>query len=166
MACCRLKVKKLQRESSHGLLLILWSISGFCTYCLLVFKSWIWWQANTVLFPELFYNIDFRTSFVCWTNLCKQVSKQVSVYLSKKIWKLQRAIEGIKSLMFLKIMFKCVEIFCSLKHVRGFAPYGWTNVRQCHLTSSGFCRRGIWVLHWKLYAYTVLFVFFVFSFIM
>ena len=35
-------------------------------------------------------------------------------------------------------MFKRVEIFCSLKHVRGFAPYGWTNVRQLHLTCVGF----------------------------
>ena len=35
-------------------------------------------------------------------------------------------------------MFKSVEIFCSLKHVRGFAPYGWTNVRQLHLTCVGF----------------------------
>ena len=35
-------------------------------------------------------------------------------------------------------MFKCVEIFCSFKHVRDFAPYGWTNVRQGHLTCGGF----------------------------
>ena len=35
-------------------------------------------------------------------------------------------------------MFKQVEIFCSLKHIRGFAPYGWTNVRQLHLTCVGF----------------------------
>ena len=35
-------------------------------------------------------------------------------------------------------MFKRVEIFCSLKRVRGFAPYGWTNVRQCHFTCGGF----------------------------
>ena len=26
-------------------------------------------------------------------------------------------------------MFKRVESFCSLKRIRGFAPYGWTNVR-------------------------------------
>ena len=35
-------------------------------------------------------------------------------------------------------MFKCVEIICSLKHITGFAPYGWTNVRQRHLASVGF----------------------------
>ena len=35
-------------------------------------------------------------------------------------------------------MFKCVEIFCSLKRVRNFAPYGWTTVRQRHLTCIGF----------------------------
>ena len=35
-------------------------------------------------------------------------------------------------------MFKRVEIFCSLKHVRGFSPYGWTNVRQLHLTCVPF----------------------------
>ena len=35
-------------------------------------------------------------------------------------------------------MFKRVEIICSLKHVRGFAPYGWTNVRQRHLACFGF----------------------------
>ena len=35
-------------------------------------------------------------------------------------------------------MFKHVEDFCSLKRVRGFAPYGWTNVRQRHLTFVGF----------------------------
>ena len=36
-------------------------------------------------------------------------------------------------------MFKHVEIFfCSLEHVRDFAPYGWTNVRQRHLTCGGF----------------------------
>ena len=35
-------------------------------------------------------------------------------------------------------MFKCVEICCLLKPVRGFAPYGWTNVRQHHLTCVGF----------------------------
>ena len=35
-------------------------------------------------------------------------------------------------------MFKRVEIFCSLKRVRGFAPYGWTNVRHRHLTCVGF----------------------------
>ena len=35
-------------------------------------------------------------------------------------------------------MFKHVEIICSLKHVRGFAPHGWTNVRQCHLACVGF----------------------------
>ena len=47
-------------------------------------------------------------------------------------------------------MLKGVEIFYSLKHVRGFAPYGWTNVRQCHLTCSGFVEGefGI-VLHWS-----------------
>ena len=35
-------------------------------------------------------------------------------------------------------MFKRVEIFCSLKRVRGFAPYGWTNIRQRRLTYIGF----------------------------
>ena len=35
-------------------------------------------------------------------------------------------------------MFKRVEIFCSLKRSRGFAPYGWSNVRQRHLTCIGF----------------------------
>ena len=35
-------------------------------------------------------------------------------------------------------MFKRDEIFCSLKRVRGFVPYGWTNVGQRHLTSFGF----------------------------
>ena len=35
-------------------------------------------------------------------------------------------------------MFKRVEIFCSLKRVRGFAPCGCTNVRQRHLTWFGF----------------------------
>ena len=35
-------------------------------------------------------------------------------------------------------MFKRVEIFCSLKRVRGFAPYGWTNVRQRRLTCVSF----------------------------
>ena len=34
-------------------------------------------------------------------------------------------------------MFKRVEIICLLKHFRGFAPYGWTNVRQRHLASAG-----------------------------
>ena len=35
-------------------------------------------------------------------------------------------------------MLKRVEILCSLKRVRGFAPYGWANVRQRHLTCVGF----------------------------
>ena len=35
-------------------------------------------------------------------------------------------------------MFKRFEIFCSLMRVRGFALYGWTNVRQRHLTYVGF----------------------------
>ena len=35
-------------------------------------------------------------------------------------------------------MFKRVEIFCFLKRVRGFAPYGWANVRKRHLTCIGF----------------------------
>ena len=35
-------------------------------------------------------------------------------------------------------MLKRVEILCLLKRVRGFAPYGWTNVRQRHLTCVGF----------------------------
>ena len=30
-------------------------------------------------------------------------------------------------------MFTRAEIICSLKHVRGLAQYGWTNVRQCPL---------------------------------
>ena len=34
-------------------------------------------------------------------------------------------------------MFKRVEIFCSLKRIRDFGPYVWTNVRQRHLTC--FC---------------------------
>ena len=34
-------------------------------------------------------------------------------------------------------MFKDVEILGSLKRVRGFTPYGWTNVRQRHLTCVG-----------------------------
>ena len=29
-------------------------------------------------------------------------------------------------------MFKRTEIISSLRHVRGFALYGWTNVTQCH----------------------------------
>ena len=37
-----------------------------------------------------------------------------------------------------QIMFKYVEIFCSLKDVWGFAPYGWINARQPHLTWIGF----------------------------
>ena len=35
-------------------------------------------------------------------------------------------------------MFKRVEIFCSLKCVRGFASYGWTNAIQSHLTCVDF----------------------------
>ena len=35
-------------------------------------------------------------------------------------------------------MFKRIEIFCSLNRVRGFAPYGWTNVRERYLTCVGF----------------------------
>ena len=35
-------------------------------------------------------------------------------------------------------MFKCVEIFCLINCVKGFAPYGWANVRQHHLTYVGF----------------------------
>ena len=35
-------------------------------------------------------------------------------------------------------MFKRVEIFCSIERVRGFAPYGSTNVRQHHFTCLGF----------------------------
>ena len=35
-------------------------------------------------------------------------------------------------------MFKRVVIFCLLKRVRRFAPDGWTNVRECHLTCVGF----------------------------
>ena len=35
-------------------------------------------------------------------------------------------------------MFKFVEIICSLKHVRGFAPYGWINPRQRHLACVRF----------------------------
>ena len=35
-------------------------------------------------------------------------------------------------------MFQRVEIFCSLKRVRGFASHGWTNVKQRHLTCVGF----------------------------
>ena len=35
-------------------------------------------------------------------------------------------------------MFKRVEIICLLKHARGFAPYGWTNLRQCYLACVGF----------------------------
>ena len=34
-------------------------------------------------------------------------------------------------------MFKRDETICSLKHVRGFAPYVWTNVRQRHLAYVG-----------------------------
>ena len=39
-------------------------------------------------------------------------------------------------------MFKRVGIICSLKHVRGFAPYGWSNVRQRHLACVGFAEGG------------------------
>ena len=35
-------------------------------------------------------------------------------------------------------MFKCVEISFSLKRVKCFAPYGWTNVKQRHFTCVGF----------------------------
>ena len=37
-------------------------------------------------------------------------------------------------------MFKRVEILRSLKRVSGFDPYGWTNLRQCHLTCVGFAK--------------------------
>ena len=39
-------------------------------------------------------------------------------------------------------MFKRAENSCSLERVRGFAPYGWTNVRQLHLTCVGFAEGG------------------------
>ena len=35
-------------------------------------------------------------------------------------------------------MFKSVKTFCPFKRVMGFAPYGWINLRQRHLTSVGF----------------------------
>ena len=35
-------------------------------------------------------------------------------------------------------MFKCVEISFALEQVKGFASYGWTNVKQRHLTCVGF----------------------------
>ena len=35
-------------------------------------------------------------------------------------------------------MFKPAETICSLKHIRGFSPYGWNNVRQRHLAGVGF----------------------------
>ena len=35
-------------------------------------------------------------------------------------------------------MVKHVAIFCLFKRVGDFAPYGWTNVRQRHLTCVGF----------------------------
>ena len=37
-------------------------------------------------------------------------------------------------------MFKRVEIFCSLKRIRGFAPYGWTNLIRRDLTWIGFAK--------------------------
>ena len=56
--------------------------------------------------------------------------------------------------MFIQILFKRVEIFCLLKGVRGFAPYGWANLRQRHLTCVGFAEgafifkkfRLVWIL--------------------
>ena len=38
-------------------------------------------------------------------------------------------------------MFKGIEIFCSHNSLGRFAPYGWTNVRQGHLTCVGFTVR-------------------------
>ena len=35
------------------------------------------------------------------------------------------------------------ETFFSLKRLKGFDPYGWTNARQRHLTSVGFAERAI-----------------------
>ena len=37
-------------------------------------------------------------------------------------------------------MFKRVEIIFSLKHVKGFALYGWTNGRQRCLACVGFVK--------------------------
>ena len=42
-------------------------------------------------------------------------------------------------------IFKRVEIFCSLKRVRTFAPYGWTNVRQRYLTCGGLAERAFYL---------------------
>ena len=35
-------------------------------------------------------------------------------------------------------MFKSIEIIFSLKHVKGFVPYDWINVGQCHLACISF----------------------------
>ena len=46
--------------------------------------------------------------------------------------------ELTRIIIFKLFMFKHVEIFRSLKRVRGFAPNGYNNVRQRHLACGGF----------------------------
>ena len=76
-----------------------------------------------------------------WNNTCLETKPKLEGGYWRPLFSRQRANENQSFYVLLNnalLMFKCVEIFCSFKRVRGFAPCGWTNVRQRHSTCVDF----------------------------